>query len=61
MAGSDLEKKVNDFLKNKSIYEHVIIEDRAYVEYLNPEENNLAKDIPEHNWQIKKYRTKNNI
>jgi hypothetical protein len=61
MAGLDLEKKISDFLRNKSIYEHIVIEDRVYIEYLNPEENNLAKDIPEHNWQIKKYRTKNNI
>jgi len=61
MSGSGLEKKVSDFLRNKNVHEHIVIEDRAYIEYLNPEENNLAKDIPEHNWQIKKYRTKNNI
>ena len=61
IAGPNLENKVDAFLKDKNIYEHVVIENRAYIEYLNPEENNLAKDIPEHNWQIKRYRTKNNI
>jgi hypothetical protein len=52
----ELQKKVNDFLLDKIKGDYIIIGNRAYVEYLKKEDIVVSDQIPQHNWQIAKYR-----
>jgi hypothetical protein len=56
----DLIKKVQEFVADKLQHDHIIIDDRAYVEYLLRADSKIAKQIPDKNWQIATYR-KNRI
>lgn len=55
-ARKHLEKQVKQFLSNKGTSDHIIIDEYAYVEYLERSEESLKGKIPEKNWQIAAYR-----
>jgi hypothetical protein len=60
-SSSDLQKQVHDFCARQFYCEWVIVEDRAYVEYI-PHESAIHKsEIPEKNWQIRVFKKKSNI
>lgn len=56
-----LERDVLDFCSQHGYCEHLILEDRAYIEYLPPEYIQLKDQIPEENWEIRAYRRANHL
>ena len=56
LTGSDLRQQVKQFTKNKIKHDSIIINDTAYVEYLNQEDRHIINKIPLSNWQIVAYR-----
>jgi hypothetical protein len=52
----ELQKKVREFLLDKLKSDHIIVGDRAYVEYLEKADAAIAGKIPLSNWQIAAYR-----
>lgn len=58
---ADIKRDVLSFCSQQGYCEHLIIEDRAYIEYLPPEHLALKDDIPEKNWEIKEYKRANKI
>lgn len=58
-AGTDLDTFVVDFCSRQSMFKKVIVDDRAYIEYLPPELDYLRDDIPEKNWQVPRYNSAN--
>jgi hypothetical protein len=60
-SGDDLPKKIHDFCARQFYCEWVIVEDRAYVEYIQPGVSIQKSDIPEKNWQIRAFKKKSNI
>jgi len=59
--GSNLPKKVRDFCAGQFYCEHVIVEDRAYVEYVPNDSAAIKPNIPEKNWQIRGFRKRSGI
>jgi hypothetical protein len=60
-SGGDLHKQVNDFCSRQFYCEWVIIEDRAYIEYVAPDAAAHKENIPDKNWQIRAFKKKSNI
>ena len=60
-SDGDLGKKVRDFCAKQFYCEWVVIDDRAYVEYIPPEAAAHKSNIPEKNWQIRAFKKKSNI
>ncbi len=58
-AGADFNTFVNDFCSLQVVAKHIIIDDRAYIEYLPPELDYLRDEIPEKNWQVPRYNSVN--
>lgn len=58
LSGNDLQKQVRDFCSKQFYYESIVVEDRAYIEYVPQGISDLIKDIPEKNWQIRAYKKK---
>lgn len=56
--GKDLEKQVREFLLDKIKSDYVIVDGRAYVEYLEQEDAKIAAKVPVSNWQIAAWRLK---
>lgn len=56
---NQLEAIVKHFLKDKTSFDYIIIEDRAYVEYFNLENQEEADKITKENREIYKYRMAN--
>lgn len=54
-----LEKRVKNFITKKGHADHIILGNRAYIEYLENSESDLVGKIPEKNWQIAIYRKDN--
>lgn len=54
-----LEAIVKHFLKDKTAFDYIIIDDRAYVEYFNLENQEEADKIPKESREIHKYRMAN--
>lgn len=54
----ELKKKVREFLLDKLKSDSLIIEGRAYVEYLEQSDAIIAHQIPQQNWQIAQYRSR---
>lgn len=52
----DLEVTVLDFCAQQAHCEHIIIEDRAYIEFLPAEHLSLISKIPDKNWMIRRYK-----
>ena len=60
-SGNGLQKKVTDFCARQFYSEWIIVEDRAYVEYIQPGASTQKSDIPEKNWQIRAFKKKSSI
>ena len=60
-SGGDLQKKVRDFCARQFFCESLIIDDRAYVEYIQPDAAIHKAEIPEKNWQIGQYKKRSGI
>ena len=60
-VGDSLEKKVRDFCAKQFFCEWIIIEDRAYIEYIQPEAAAHKPNIPEKNWQIRAFKKKSKL
>lgn len=52
----ELQKKVREFLLDKLKSDHIVVGDRAYVEYLEESDASITDKIPLCNWQIAAYR-----
>lgn len=52
----ELLKKVREFVLDKPKSDHIIVGDRAYVEYLEEADAAITDKIPLRNWQIAAYR-----
>lgn len=53
---NQLEAIVKHFLKDKTSFDYIIVDDRAYVEYFNLENQQEADKIPKESREIYKYR-----
>lgn len=51
-----LQKRVREFVLDKLKSDHIIVGDRAYVEYLEKADAAIADKVPLDNWQIAAYR-----
>ena len=51
-----LAARVKSFIKDKMINDYIIIDNRAYIEYLNTNESDLVEKIPKKNWLIARFR-----
>lgn len=60
-SGTPLSRDVLSMGSRYGYYEHLIIEDRAYIEYLSQEHMGIKDDIPEKNWEIRAYKRANNL
>lgn len=58
---SELRRDVLDFCARQGYCDHVIVEDRAYIEYLPPEHAVLREKIPAKNWQVSIYKRANGL
>lgn len=58
ITGSDLERKVKEFLAKHAKGDYVVIGDRAYVEYLPVAHAGLASTIPAANWETTAWRSR---
>ena len=56
-----LKRKVQSFLLNKIKSDYIIIDDKAYVEYLSEDDKQVVDQIPLSNWLVSQYRLKNQI
>ena len=57
-VGGDLQKKIRDFCAKQFYCEWVVIEDHAYIEYIQPEAAIHKSNIPDKNWQIRAFKKK---
>ena len=55
----NLKEAVLSFCAKHGYCDYVIVEDRAYIEYLPQELLSIKNDIPSQNWQVKIYKAKN--
>jgi hypothetical protein len=60
-TGGDISDDVSKFCADKLNCETLVIEDRAYIEYLLPEHIKFKDAVPEKNWEIIKYKKANDI
>lgn len=56
-----LAKTINEFVLDKIKYDSLILNGKAYVEYLTQADRLIINSIPVTNWQIAAYRLKNNL
>ncbi len=56
--GDDLERRVKEFLLDKIKSDFVIVDGKAYIEYLERADSRLEKKIPQKNWLIALWRLK---
>jgi hypothetical protein len=56
--GGDLDRRVREFLLDKLKSDFVIVDGKAYVEYLDRSDAQLVNKIPQKNWQIAAWRLK---
>jgi hypothetical protein len=54
----DLQAAVLDFCAQQAHCEHIIVEDRAYIEFLPADHLSLISKIPDKNWMIRRYKRK---
>jgi len=52
----DLRQQIKEFIADKIKHDFIIIDDRAYIEYLTKSDLKIVDQIPEKNWQITTYR-----
>ncbi len=58
-SGDDVEFQVKEFLINKISSDYVIINGKAYVEYLESSDIHVKDKVPLNNWLIAQWRTNN--
>lgn len=51
-----LNRMLREFLNDKPVHDSVILDDRAYIEYLEVSDMHLKDAIPEESWLIKNHR-----
>lgn len=56
ISGNDITNQVKQFLSDKDIYDYVIVNGQAYIEYLYRHEAHLKAMIPIKNWLVTKWR-----
>lgn len=57
-APATLESVIDKFVSDKTYHDSIILDNVAYIEYLNQNEVDLIDKIPEGNWMIKAYRNR---
>lgn len=60
IEGADLKQRVQEFLLDKLQSDYVIVGDRAYIEYLDRKDAEIAKMVPIKSWKISVWRLKSN-
>ena len=60
-CSDDLQKQIRDFCARQFYCEWIIIEDRAYIEYIPYDAAAYKSEIPEKNWQIRAFKKNSNI
>jgi hypothetical protein len=60
-SSDDLQKQVRDFCARQFYCEWIIVEDRAYVEYISHDVAAHKSEIPEKNWQIRAFKKNSSI
>jgi hypothetical protein len=58
---SDIQRDILTFCARQGYCEHIIVEDRAYIEYLLPEHAILQDKIPSRNWEVRAYKRANGL
>lgn len=56
IVGGDLQRKVDAFIADKVKSDYVIVDDKAFIEYLTINDAHLIDLIPVKNWSIDKWR-----
>lgn len=56
LSGENLESKVKYIVDGKLKYDYIIIDDVAYIEYLDITESSLVDKIPHKNWLVTAYK-----
>jgi len=56
LKGENISNIVDNFVNDKIMASHVIIDDTAYIEYLTEFDKHLIEQIPNENWQTKSYK-----
>lgn len=59
MDGDNLKERIEAFAKDKAMVDYVIIEGRAYIEYLTQDLISIAASIPADNWHVRRWRKDN--
>jgi|6_EtaG_2_1085325.scaffolds.fasta_scaffold68385_2 hypothetical protein len=57
----ELRKEVGEFVLDKPVHDSILVDDRAYIEYLEKSDMHLKDSIPMKNWQIAAYRNKHKL
>lgn len=52
----DLIARINQFLSDKIKYEYTIVEDTAYIEYLEKGDEAILAKLPDNKWMLRKLR-----
>lgn len=58
-SGVSLQRLVFNYCSMQAYCDHIIIDGRAYIEFLPPDLGELKDQIPAKNWQVQSYRTRN--
>ncbi len=48
--------ELDDFVSDKLLYEYVIVDGVAYIEYLLDSDKNLVDGIPDENWLVREFK-----
>jgi hypothetical protein len=51
-----LTQAINEFSKGKHILDWIVVDDRAYIEWLSDKYISILEQIPEHQFQIRRYK-----
>jgi hypothetical protein len=55
LGGGSLQRSVQSFCAKQAVCEHLVVEDRAYIEYLPPGCAVKPEQIPASNWQVRSF------
>lgn len=60
LTGGDVAAKANEFVADKLRSDVIVLDGKAYVEYLTVDDKDILNSIPAKNWQIAAYRARQN-
>ena len=60
LVGQDLQRQIRSFVIGKLKHDSVVVGDKAYIEYLNREDAEVAKSLPLKCWRIAAWRLRSN-